>query len=64
MSVAAFLNDDYGTTLTEYGVLMASFSLLAIAGMLLVSDTANTILGNIFTQTTDMQLCPPGTTGC
>jgi Flp pilus assembly pilin Flp len=63
-ALRAFVYDEHGAVLTEYGVLMASFAILTIAGLLLVSQTANATLSNIFTSTTSMEQCPPGTTGC
>lgn len=62
--LAALVLDDRATTLVEYGVLMASFSFLAIGGLLLVSSSANNLLQNMFTQAANIELCPPGTTGC
>ncbi len=64
MSVAALLRDEEGATLTEYGVLLASFSVLGIGGLLAVASSANSLLQSIFTNTTAMQQCPPGTAGC
>jgi len=63
-ALAALLRDDAGSTITEYGVLMASFAILSIAGLLAVSNAANNQLGSIFSSTTAMNQCPPGTTGC
>jgi Flp pilus assembly pilin Flp len=60
----SLLRDETGTTLTEYGVLMASLALPSIAGMLLVQQQTNVVLGNLLGATTTMELCPPGTTGC
>jgi Flp pilus assembly pilin Flp len=62
--IAAFVRDENGTTLTEYGILMASFAILSIASMISVTVAANALLASIFTGTTQMQNCPPGTALC
>ncbi|MBV8636607.1 MAG: Flp family type IVb pilin [Candidatus Eremiobacteraeota bacterium] len=64
MNLAALLRDEEGATLTEYGLLMASFSILSIGGLLAVASAANAVLQSIFSGTTAMQQCPPGTAGC
>jgi Flp pilus assembly pilin Flp len=53
------LRDENGSTLTEYGVLMASLAIASVSGMIAVSNTANAVLSNILTGTTNLQLNPP-----
>jgi len=60
----ALLRDDNGSTLTEYGMLMFSLALPTMAGMLLVQQQANLVLGNVLAATTNLGLCPPGTFNC
>jgi Flp pilus assembly pilin Flp len=62
--IRALLADEGGAVLTEYGILMASLAILMMAGLLIVSNSANALLGNIFASTTNMELCPPGTPNC
>lgn len=61
---SALFGDESGASLTEYGVLMASFTLIFLGALVTVSTTANTVLQNLFTGGTAIQQCPPGTTGC
>jgi Flp pilus assembly pilin Flp len=64
MNLMQLVRDEHGAVMTEYGILMASFAILAISGLLLVSRSANALLSSIFNNTTAMQQCPPGTNGC
>ncbi|MDQ2866520.1 MAG: hypothetical protein M3R51_09870 [Candidatus Eremiobacteraeota bacterium] len=59
------LVDEGGASLTEYGVLMSSFTLIFLAALVTVSSTANTVLQNLFASSTALQQCPPwGTNPC
>ena len=62
--LGALFGDESGASLTEYGVLMASFTLIFLSALVAVSTTANTVLQNLFSGGTAIQQCPPGTTGC
>ncbi|MDP9024217.1 MAG: hypothetical protein M3N13_02430 [Candidatus Eremiobacteraeota bacterium] len=55
----ALIVDESGAALTEYGVLMASFTFIFLSALVTVSSAANTVLQNVFTNGTALEQCPP-----